>query len=317
MIGLPHVASRAFNTPLLMHPGKARAILAGLGGRIAGADIVFDAAAPAGLDHVAFASGRPSRQMGRLGDPLGAEREYVAGSIVRVGPVAVIPIEGTLVHKGRWVGANSGDTSYEGIWAQIRLAAEDPSIGGVVFEVDSCGGEVSGAFDLADAIFELGQVKPTIAILTDQAYSAGYLLASAARAIVMPDSGGAGSIGVVVMHADFSGQLEREGIKVTVLTAGEHKMEGHPFAPLPDAVAAKIQRQIEAARITFAKAVARYRAGRFSLEQILATEAQDYDAVDDPVGVGLVDAIGRPSEALDAFVAEIGAKPWSGSRVQG
>ena len=32
----PHLAARLFNTPLLVHPGKLDAIIAGLGGRLLG-----------------------------------------------------------------------------------------------------------------------------------------------------------------------------------------------------------------------------------------------------------------------------------------
>jgi transposase len=65
-----------------------------------------------------------------------------------------------------------------------------------VFEVDSLGGELAGAFETADLIARLSAEKPTLAILTDHALSAGYLLASAARQIIMPEHGRAGSIGV-------------------------------------------------------------------------------------------------------------------------
>lgn len=299
----PHVAARLFNTPLAVHPGKATAIVNGLGGRIVGAAVSVDGGADP-VHHVAFAGGRPS--MARLGDPLGRQTD-VGREFTRIGPVAVIGIEGTLVHKGKWIGTDSGETSYEGLWAQVNAARRDPTIAGVVFEVDSFGGEVSGVFDLADAIFELSAEKPTVAILTDYAYSAGYLLASAARAIVMPRSGGVGSIGVVTMHVDLSAALTAEGVRVTLLAAGRHKIDGNPFEPLPDAVADRIRAQLEALRRDFAGAVARYRSGRISVAQALATEAQTYDAVDDPVAVGLVDEIARPSEALDAFVAEVEA----------
>ncbi|MBR2819834.1 MAG: S49 family peptidase [Reyranella sp.] len=308
MIRMPYVASRVFNTPVAVHPGKAAAILAGIGGRIVGGTVEIDGSEP--LNHVAFAQGRPilegiglRPQMGRLGDPLGQNVDP-SHLLTRFGTVAVITIEGTLVHKGKWIGTDSGETSYEGLWAQIGAAHRDPAVEAVVFEVDSCGGEVSGAFDVADAIHELSAAKPTIAILTDHAYSAGYLLASAARSIVMPVSGGCGSIGVITLHVDYAAALEEAGIKVTVLAAGKHKADGNPFEALPEDVATKVRGQLEALRKEFAGAVGRYRGARFSAADALATEARDFDASDDPVGAGLVDAIARPSEAFAAFVAE-------------
>jgi ClpP class serine protease len=104
--------------------------------------------------------------------------------------VALIPIEGTLVHKGAYVGAYSGTTSYEGLQAQVLRAMRNPAVKGVVFEVDSFGGELAGAFETADLIARLSAEKPTLAILTDHALSAGYLLASAARQIIIPEHAG-------------------------------------------------------------------------------------------------------------------------------
>jgi signal peptide peptidase SppA len=250
-------------------------------------------------------NGRPSESMGRLGDPLG--RAYEANGagdrmLFKVGNVAVIPVEGTLVHKGKFLGAYSGETSYEGLQARVARAMRDPSVKGVVFEVDSYGGEVAGAFDTAEMIYALSQQKPTLAILTDFAYSAGYLLAAAARQIVMPSTGGAGSIGVVTLHVDYSGKLEADGIKVTVLAAGDHKGEGNEFAPLAEDVAARILEKLEATRQEFAAAVGRYRGVRLTKNGALATQALGYRG-EDAVKAGLADQVMRPTTAFEQFVA--------------
>ena len=301
-MSLPHIASRALNAPLLIHPQKAAAIAIGLGARVTGSEIEF--AGPVdSVAHVAFGNGRPS--MGILGDRLGrafdrrAQKPYDM-----VGSVAVIPVEGTLVHKGAWVESDSGETSYQGLQTQVARAIADPGVKGVVFEVDSFGGEVAGAFETAGMIHALSQAKPTIAILTDHAYSAGYLMASAARQIVIPETGGAGSIGVITMHVDMSAALEQRGMKVTILAAGEHKADGNPYEPLPDDVAAKIRERLQAARQLFADTVGKFRGKRFSSAAAMATEARDYVGAE-AVKAGLVDAMGSPLEAYQAFVSTL------------
>lgn len=302
MILRPELAGRIFNTPLLMHPGKLDAALAGIGGRIVEGGVVLDGAGDR-IDHVAFEGGRPSA--GRIGDKVG--RAYDDGGrqpFAIVDGVALIPIEGTLVHKGAYVGAMSGRTSYEGLQAQVLRASRNPAVKAVVFEVDSFGGELAGAFETADMIARLSADKPTLAILTDHALSAGYLLASAARQIVMPEHGRAGSIGVVTLHADWSAALEQQGIKVTVLRAGAHKMAGNPFEALADDVAQRMIGDLEAARMTFAQSVGRYRGARFNAEAALATQAQDYRGRD-AVVLGLADATGHALEAFDGFVEAI------------
>lgn len=296
------VAQRVFNTPLLYDPRKAEAFLHGLGSRIAGDTVVITNPAGA-IEHVAGADGRPLA--GKLGGRL--ERAYTRHNVLpfaMVDNVAIIEVEGTLVHKGGWVGNNSGETSYQGLQAQIAMARKSPHVKGVVFEYDSYGGEVSGAFETAAALAQLSREKPTISILTDFAYSAGYLLASQSRQIVLPRFGGTGSIGVIMIHADYSQALEQEGVRLTIIRSGEKKAEGNPYEPLSSDIAQKWQRLADVMRAEFAGVVAQGRSKRITKVKALATEAGVYDA-DEAVALGLADAIGDPLEAFDAFVSEV------------
>ncbi|CUT12529.1 Headtail preconnector protein GP5 [Bradyrhizobium sp.] len=302
---MPHIASRMFNTPLLIDAGKLAAILTGLGARIVDGGVEFgDIVA---IEHTPFAQGRPSESFGRLGDRLGRAYEQAgAGNRIfdRLGPVAVIPIEGTLIHKGAFLGQSSGETSYEGLQTRINAVRRDSSVRGVAFEVDTFGGEGAGLFDTAHMIAELSREKPTLAIVNDFAYSAGYALASAARQIVLSSAGGVGSIGVVTMHLDHSKRLERAGTKVTVIHSGKHKADGHPFGELPPEVATKIQNRVDAMRDQFAGMVAEFRGPRLSKAAALATEADVFYG-EDAVKAGLADAVARPSEAFSQFVSLI------------
>lgn len=299
---MTEVATRVFNTPLMMHEGKAIAALSAIGGRIVDGGVEF-AGGIEPIYHVAFENGRPSA--GRLSNRVGAAYEAAGRRPYDMHEnVAVIPIEGTLVHKGAYVGASSGRTSYQGLQAQIRAAANDPKVKGVVFEVDSFGGEVAGAFETADMIHALSAMKPTLSILTDHAASAGYLLASASRQIIMPEHGMAGSIGVITMHADYSGALEKQGVKVTVLSAGKHKAEGSPYAALPEDVANRMLSGLNAARESFAAAVGKYRGKRFSASAAMATEAATYRG-SEAVAIGMADATSHAIPALDAFVVNV------------
>jgi ClpP class serine protease len=305
MILRPELASRVFNTPLLMHPGKLDAALAGIGERIVEGGVILQGAGGR-IDHVAFERGRPVA--GRLGDGVGKMLDDSGRQPFSiVDGVALIPIEGTLAHKGAYVGAYSGRTSYEGLQAQVLRAMRNPAVKGVVFEVDSFGGELAGAFETADLIARLSAAKPTLAILTDHALSAGYLLASAARQIIIPEHGRAGSIGVVMLHADLSEALEQRGIKVTVLRAGVQKMAANPFEPLADATGQRLLIDLEAARRTFAESVGRYRGTRLTSQAAPSTEAQDYRG-GDAVALGLADATGHALESFDRFVWAVSTK---------
>lgn len=304
-MSLARVASRAFNTPLLVDPGKAAAIIAGLGGRLLDGGVQLPAGIAA-VDHVAFSSGRPS--MGVIGDGVG--RRYDARgwpTFDVLDGVAVIPIEGTLVQKGAYIGSMSGETSYEGLQAQVRRAGRSEAVKAVVFEVDSFGGEANGAFETAQMIRELSIAKPTLAVLTDYALSAGYLLASAARQIVMPEFGRAGSIGVLRMHVDYSRKLENEGVKVTFVHAGKDKVAGNQFEPLPAELAAQWQAELQVHWERFAQTVELNRGGRIKAEQIYALEAGHFEG-EQSLKFGLVDGVGNSQEAFAAFLDAVKRK---------
>ena len=228
--------------------------------------------------------------------------------------IAVIEIAGVLIHRGGWIGQPSGQTSYEGIAAQIEAAAGDPSVRGVALDIGSFGGEVAGAFDLADRIRALRNDKPVWAFIAEHAFSAGYALASQADRIVLPRTGALGSIGVVVMHADLSGHLDQDGVRVTLIHSGRHKVDGNPYQPLPEGVRDDIQREIDALRLLFAETVAAGRAGRagrtgeLSPEAVLATEAATFRGAD-AVAAGLADEVTDLARGFVAFRRSVARTP--------
>lgn len=290
------IAARAFNTPLLVEPSKAMAFLSGLGPRILGRRVeMVDCSGTA--DGTIALPARASILGGGLAD---SYRQHGDAPYPVVDGIAVIEIAGVLIHRGGWIGQSSGQTSYEGIAAQIEAAADDPAVRGLALEIDSFGGEVAGVFDLADRIRAIRGRKPVWAFIAEHAFSAGYALASQADRILLPRTGALGSIGVVVLHADMSGQLDQDGVRVTLVHSGRHKVDGNPYQPLPEAVHDDIQREIDVLRFLFAETVAAGRAGRLSQEAALATEAATYRGVD-AIAAGLADEVTDLARGFAAF----------------
>lgn len=280
------IAARAFNTPLLVEPTKAMAFLSGLGPRILGRRVEM-VESDGASDGAAYLPARASILAGNLTERL---QQHGNAPYPVVDGIAVIEIAGVLIHRGGWIGQSSGQTSYEGIAAQIEAAASDPAVRGIALEIDSFGGEVAGVFDLADRIRAIRGRKPVWAFVAEHAFSAGYALASQADRILLPRTGAIGSIGVVVMHADLSGQLDQDGVRVTMIHSGAHKVDGNPYEPLPENVQDDIQREIDVLRFLFAETVAAGRSGRMSQEAALATEAATYRGTD-AVAAGLADEV--------------------------
>ena len=156
------------------------------------------------------------------------------------------------------------DTDYASVRASVRRALADPSVRTIDLLVDSPGGSVLGLPETAEVIFQANKVKPVNARVVGIAASAAYWLASQASTITLTPSGEVGSVGVLDIHADISKALENAGVKLTAVTAGEHKVERAPFTPLSDDARAHMQEGVNAWYGDFLSTVRRGRGARVS-----------------------------------------------------
>lgn len=292
----PHLAQRLFNVPIAIHPQKAEVIVAAVADRL-GITHVFRQGALRASAAGAFMDDDEDDGFSRKAD----DRPYKV-----VNDVAVIPIRGTLVHKLGTLRPYSGMTGYDGIRMNLGLAQSDTEVKAIALDEDSCGGEVSGLFDLVDDIFAMsarqGGKKPIWAILDDRAYSAGYAIASAADRIIVPQAGGVGSIGTIVIHSEFSEALKKEGIAVTIIRSDELKAEGNPYEQLSAEARDRIQAEIDDLNDLFVRTVARNRG--LDEKAVRATRAGVFtgpSALARAVSLGFADQVLPPDTAFQSF----------------
>lgn len=217
--------------------------------------------------------------------------------------VAIIPVTGTLVQKLGTLRPYSGMTGYDGIRANLSMALGDDSVRAIVLDIDSPGGEVSGCFDLADSIYRSRGDKPIWSILTESAYSAAYAIASATDRIIVPRTGGTGSVGVIAAHVDFSKALDASGIAITLIIYGARKADGSEYKPLSDAALERFQADVDAMGDLFVETVARNR--NLSPAKVRSTQAATYLGAAG-VEIGFADAVMSPDEAFHSLLAELG-----------
>ena len=230
-----------------------------------------------------------------------ADRDPVLGTVIS--DVAVIPVSGVLLpgeSPGWWW---SGATFYEDINVAFQQAIDEPSIKATVLLVDSPGGTVAGCFDLADRIYEGRGAKPIVAIVNESAYSAAYALASSADTIIVPRTGGVGSIGVVGMHVDITGALEQAGIKVTTFQFGDQKTDSYPTTTMSEEAAKRFQADIDAMGELFVATVARNR--DIPADRVRATQAGTFLG-QRGVDAGLADAVMGAEAAFRELLDTIG-----------
>lgn len=287
-----HLSQRLFNTGLAIHPAKAEIIVGALADRLGIAAI-----SRLGGQVMAFDPYDDDDDRDR------GETYQESGYEVELG-IAKIDIEGTTVMKLGGVRPMSGMTGYDGIRQNVLEAANDSRVKAILLDIDSPGGEVAGMFDLADTIRAVDkQKKPVFAVLTESAYSAGYCLASAARKIYLPRTGGVGSIGIVWMHCDFSKAIKEAGVVVTFVTRGARKTDGAEELPLSAEALARAQKDIDTIGGMFEAMVARNRG--LSAAKIRDMEAGTFLGTEG-VTVGLADEVMSPDEAFQDILGAVG-----------
>jgi len=291
------VASRAFGTPLLLAPKPGLLALDALGGYLHRRMREDGGRGRMRMDDDGW--GDPPPRTASL--PFGIF-ELGNKPFAVIDGVALILVEGTLVNRLGSLEPYCGMTGYDGLRTQITGALQDPAVKAIVLYVDSPGGEVAGCFDLADFIFDARAVKPVYSIVDGLACSAAYALASATSRIAASETAIVGSIGVIVGHCDFSAMLDKAGIKVTLIYAGEQKAAGNPYEALPEETRAEIQAEIETVYSMFVDRVARYRG--LGGDAVRATQSRSYLA-GAATGLGLSDIVAPPTDALAAIIQSL------------
>lgn len=283
----PHLAARLFNTPLLIHPQKLDAIIAGLGDRLLGSGLDLGP----GIDKALAlpADMFSTRRAAARGD---------SGYSITDG-VAVISASGALVHRSRMDGASSYLLGYNELALQVEDAQNNPDVHAILQVMDTPGGEVSGAFEYSDRIHALRGKKPMWAIADSLAASAGYLGGSAFDHLAIAATGYVGSIGVVMRHVDLSRKLANEGVQVTHIFAGDHKVDGNPYEPLPASVRADLQAEIDSLQTLFVDAVVRNRG--LNAQAVRNTQANTYRG-QAAVSLGLADRVATTDQLITELV---------------
>lgn len=285
---LPHIASMAFNEPLMLEPAYARVFFCALAGQL-------------GITRLTDADSGMTLGAEQIAEPLalfGDDDELnprLSRSYQVTNGIAVLPVSGTLVSKTRALQPYSGMTGYNGIIARLQQAMSDPSVDGIMLDMDTPGGMVSGAFDCADIIARMRDIKPVWALANDMNCSAGQLIASAASRRMVTQTARTGSIGVMMAHSNYGAALKTSGVEVTLIYSGDHKVDGNPYEKLPKDVRADFQTRIDATRQMFAEKVSAYTG--MSVQAVLDTEAAVFSG-QESVDSGLADELVNNTDAL-------------------
>lgn len=176
---------------------------------------------------------------------------HISGNKDADAKLLTIPVNGLIMNQEG--GSNnlsslleSGMTYGYEVKDQLMRAAENSNIKGVILEINSPGGTVTGSEAIADGIAYYKQEtdNPVIAFISGLGASGAYWAATPADEITVDVGSTLGSIGVVngvvpyydkpVAESEFLGKsvVTEEGIEYTYISAGEGKDMGNPYRRL-------------------------------------------------------------------------------------
>lgn len=290
------VASRLFNAPLMLRPEKAEMLCAALVDRlgIAKLDTIDGPSLEAAQLRL-----QASDWMSEEEPKSPARRQYTIEE-----RVARIPVEGTLVHRLGGVSPWSGMVGYDCLERVIEDAQNNKEVGAILLDINSPGGEVAGCFDFARKLRSMSQQgggKPIVAFANEMACSAAYAIASACDAIMTTETGITGSIGVYTLVVDMTKGLQKGGIEVTMVRAGERKARGGPYEKADTATLSKLEQWVDDTWQIFCDHVA---IGRNLTSSEVRGLQGDWFAGKQALDLGLVDAVDSP-EAIFEAVAKL------------
>lgn len=289
------VSSRLFNAPLMLRPEKAEMLCAALVDRMGISKLDR-------IDGTTLAAAQLRQQASDWMDEepsSPARRQYSVEQ-----RVARISIDGTLVHKLGGVSPWSGMVGYDCLDRVIADALGNKEVGAILLDIDSPGGEVAGCFDFAAKLSSLsrkgGGKKPIVAFANEMACSAAYAIAASCDAVMTTRTGQVASIGVWTMLVDMTKGLDKNGISVTMIRAGERKARGGAYEVADKATVTKLQAWVDETWDFFAEHVAANRP--ISKQAVLSFEG-DWFTGNDALGLGLVDAVDTPEAIFEAVAA--------------
>ena len=129
----------------------------------------------------------------------------------------------------------------------------------VILDVNSPGGTTTGGEAMYDAIRQLAEKKPVVAVCGTLATSAAYIVALATDRIFVYGNTITGSVGVIFQWADVSELMRTLGVKVEEIRSGPLKAVPNPFQPADEKARAVGEEMVQEAKVWFVDLVAKRR----------------------------------------------------------
>lgn len=163
------------------------------------------------------------------------------------GKAAVIQLDGSITPSQQSAFASSGITPEK--VRELNYQARQQNVEAIVYEINSGGGAVVASKEVRRAIE--GVEVPTVCRFRDIAASGGYLVSLGCDRVVADSATLTGSIGVRSSYIQYSGTLDKLGMRYVNISTGKYKEIGSPYRNMTDTEKQILVNQTEAIHSEF------------------------------------------------------------------
>ena len=211
--------------------------------------------------------------------------------------VAYIGAKGPLETDLYW-----GYSSYYHLRIAIESALADDEIKGIVFMVNSPGGNVNGLFDCGRFLLEAREIKPILAVVEHMAASAAYLLASCCTRVSMSPYSEAGSCGIETSVFDTSKWDKEHGFITKIFHSANAKLKN--LDPLTEEGEAELQKRLDYLESAYFDLVSEGR----GMDKEKCIETFGHGLIypcEKAVEIGMADEISTADDAIEKFILSL------------
>lgn len=191
-----------------------------------------------------------------------------------------------------------GEIFYEDeVLEEIDYLRDNDHVKGVLLQIDSPGGTITGSEALYKAFKELRAKKPLVVSVQNAAASGGYMVAMAADKIFAYETSALGSIGVIAESVELAELAEKIGVKIMNYKSSPLKGIPNVFEKNTEDVTKTMQSFVDELQVIFKDLVQHSRPGIAKEKLDLICNGMIYNGRQ-AMQNGLIDGIGNEKDAL-------------------
>ncbi len=190
---------------------------------------------------------------------------------------------------------------------ELTAAAKDEKVKAILLRVNSPGGTITASDLIYHEVLQFKKKtgKKVIVSILDLGTSGAYYIAMAADQVIAHPTSVIGSIGVIMIHVNFEGLMEKVGVSAEAIKSGPLKDMGSPVKPLSSESRSVIQGVIDNMYERFLTVIVENRKN-LSADQIRKLADGRVYTASQALESGLVDQIGYLQEAIQVAQSKAG-----------